>query len=814
MDVNNTRFHLLYGRTDWGSCPSLDDTAQRSLAELWALIDEKAQPPLEWNAAGGYLHLARQAPLFVSSTETTPLSLARRRGAGRDRYGHWYWIDAQQSGIRFLANGGRMSVSFWSWADRPVGCTPANDPGDFSDAASPAPEHLILRGLAVTTRHYLVVGNLTEHGLLIFDLHRGGPPMLVQWPAAVPFAPWDMAPTPDGGVLILDRDNLRYWVLDEHFRLLADTQQEAALFQPLAAPDDAPVNIARRSVQPRSYLLVAGAPDEAFAPISIETGPDGHVLVLHTSPGLPSVIDEYHKGELVEKYALKDVVTATRPGHDEEELSISAHDFAYTACCAGDVPDGPPCLEITAAQSGAARTLHLLCVARQDGNQVIAFEMNRAEHKLDAQKDYLPLRRWQGKALVAIDGKVYYDFADRWVPLQVFVDCHYERRGTLATPASFLPGNRGQQFDSGKPGCVWHRLLLDADIPPGTAIFVRARAADDDTLLAKTAWRAQPEPYLRSGGSELPFYTTPMAQDGSRQGTWELLFQEIHGRYIQVELSLEGSGRSTPRLYALRVWYPRFSYLEHYLPAIYREEPEPASFLDRWLANFEGLYTNIEDKIEHLSRLLDPRTAPAETLDWLASWLGLALDPLWTEERRRFFIGHAHELYRQRGTVPGVELALRLYLDDEIGEWLFDPTRRGTTNVRIVERFLLRNADPRLYGDPTSTTRSSDPADSAHRFTVLLPHNLTEEQQQMARRIIELEKPAHTAFELKRYWDLFRVGEARLGLDTRLCEIRLLEPLLIGGNELSAGYLEAPYPFNIRDRLITDRDRLGDFPEL
>lgn len=821
MDINGTKFHLLYGRDDWGACVAIDDAAQRPLAELWALIDASEQPPLAWHPTGKYLHLARQAPLFVSSAETAPLSLDQRRGAGRDRYGHWYWIDAQQRGIRFLANGERTSVAFWSWANQPVACPPDSVRGQFTAAVPPTPERLVLRGLAVTTRHYLVVGNLTEHGLLIFDLHRGGPPLLVQWPASVPFAPWDMAPTPDGGVLILDRDNRHYWVLDQHFRLLADTAQEAALFQPAQATADTPVNSARRTIVPHGYALTSHPATEELRPISIESGPDGHVLVLYSATGQAAVIDEYHEGTLLARYSLQDAVTAIQPDLDEGQLlSISAHDFAYTACCAGAMPDCDPCLEITAAPPstggvyGEPRMLHLLYVARSDGNQVIAFEMNRAELKLDAQKDYLPLRRWEGKALVAVAGKVSYDFADRWVPLQIFVDCRYARRGTLTTPADFLPGNRGQQFDSGEPGCVWHRLLLDADIPPGTAIFVRARAADDYTLLGQTAWQPQPAPYLRSGGSELAFHHPAMADDGRRQGTWELLLQAIKGRYLQIELTLEGSGRSTPRLAALRVWYPRFSYLDHYLPVIYREDPVPAAFLERWLANFEGLYTNIEDKIEHLPRLLDPRTAPAETLAWLASWLGLALDPLWTEERRRFFIRHAYQLYSRRGTVPGVEIALRLYLDAEVGPWLFDLDCRDTTSVRIVERFLTRNVDPRVYGDPTTETQAGNPADSAHRFTVLLPHDLTDEQQQMARRIIDLEKPAHTAFELKRYWDLFRVGEARLGLDTRLGKTTLISPVIVGASALSAAYLQAPYPFAVPDRLISDRDRLGDLPEL
>ena len=204
MDVNGTRFHLLYTQPDWGACIAMDDGSGRTLATRWALIDDEDQPPLEWsgNPTDGYLQLARQAPLFRSATETGQLDINRRRGADRDRYGHWYWIDPQQGGIRFLANDERESVKFWTWADQPVDCDPVPDGGDFVDAVEPMPDRIDLRGLAVTTRHYLVVGNVTQNGILVFDLHRGGPPLLLQWPEDTPFSPWDMAATPDGGVLI------------------------------------------------------------------------------------------------------------------------------------------------------------------------------------------------------------------------------------------------------------------------------------------------------------------------------------------------------------------------------------------------------------------------------------------------------------------------------------------------------------------------------------------------------------------------------------------------------------------------------------
>ena len=122
------------------------------------------------------------------------------------------------------------------------------------------------------------------------------------------------------------------------------------------------------------------------------------------------------------------------------------------------------------------------------------------------------------------------------------------------------------------------------------------------------------------------------------------------------------------------------------MPALYREDPVPASFLDRWLANFEGFYTDLEDKIERAASLFDPRTAPVDTLDWLACWMGLVLDPLWAEERRRFLIRHVDQLYRLRGTVPGIEIAVRLYVDKQVDDSLFDPRCLGTVRDRIVGR--------------------------------------------------------------------------------------------------------------------------------
>src|SRR5205807_4145577 len=132
-------------------------------------------------------------------------------------------------------------------------------------------------------------------------------------------------------------------------------------------------------------------------------------------------------------------------------------------------------------------------------------------------------------------------------------------------------------------------------------------------------------------------------------------------------------------------------------------------------ANFEGLYTNLEDKIEHIAELFDSRTAPVESLEWLACWFGLVLDPQWDEHRRRLLIRHIDQLYRRRGTSYGIEIALRLYLDPVVSDSLFDPSCLGTGTVRIIEQFSTRDSKNLSSSDPTNPQRSGGQSDTYQR---------------------------------------------------------------------------------------------------
>lgn len=673
MDVNGTRFHMLTGADDWE--PRLEQAAP---------VD------LRWDDERAGLGLLPHVLRFSSDTNEAPLTPEDRRGADSDAYGNIYWIDDDRRGIRLLPAGHSQAGDYWRLDDLDQVCAPEG--GAFGPLPrSLTDQPLRLCGLAVTREHYLVAGSCAPGGLFIFDLHGGGPPRRWQWPAELIFAPFDLAAAADGGVWILARRTdltpARLWRLDCHFQFLpwGDPAPAPATasedFVPMSPESGVPpARASAVSLRPGAGLAVA-----VNAPIAVQGLPDDSVLILGSSAdGGHSVIVRYRDGAFSNRVDLAGGIL----DRVLEDPHILAHDFAFLAAPT-DYPD---------------QVYGELSLVLEGGNQALVFGLHafHDEFELTLRPRYVPLRRFSGKALVSGIDAVYYDLGDRWYPLTAQPRCRFAAGARL----------EGLVFDGGEPGCVWHRVLLDACIPKGASVEVYTRAGEDRTRLDELEWTREPTPYLRGDGAEVvlyrPFSDDELAIAGT--GTWELLVQQATGRYIELALVLAGDGRTTPRIRAMRLYYPRYSYLQHYLPAVYREEPHSASFLDRYLANAEGIFSTVEDRIARAEAYFDSRTVPGESLAWLASWLGAALEEDWDEPRKRLFIENAPLLFRWRGTLIGMRALIRLATEPCPDEGLFDELRApqasgqaalGGRQVRIVERFLYRELPGVVIGDPT-----------------------------------------------------------------------------------------------------------------
>jgi phage tail-like protein len=328
-----------------------------------------------------------------------------------------------------------------------------------------------------------------------------------------------------------------------------------------------------------------------------------------------------------------------------------------------------------------------------------------------------------------------------WRPDGPGTDVIADRDGVRPRPGSAAAQFSAGPLDSGITGCEWHRILVHATVPEGSALTVATRTTD-----AGDDWTG-PDP---AGDS---------------------LVHSPPGRLLRLRLTLTGA----PVVHAIRVYYPRATSLRH-LPAIYAQQPAARDFLARFLAIFDTVRDSVAARLDDFPALLDPMATPAAFLDWLGGWLGLAGDRRIPEPRRRALLAEAHHLFHLRGTVAGVtrqvelttgvrprileHFRLRRWLHEgeRLGGELWGPAIAGRLQIgehsRIGDFRLVDTGEPDL--DPFAVL--------AHRFTVYVPARA---DRDLVRQAVDAASPAHTDADIRLVAPRMRVGvQATVGLDT------------------------------------------------
>lgn len=299
-------------------------------------------------------------------------------------------------------------------------------------------------------------------------------------------------------------------------------------------------------------------------------------------------------------------------------------------------------------------------------------------------------------------------------------------------------------LDSRRPGNVWHRVFIDACLPAGTSIEVFAKTADDllpaslqrephpdlatlqqaaaggapaeseadkvtrqtieahwDRLPLGSRVRGEMEGWLplgvldrRVGQADIanpPELRRLPSEDDLERGapdraltidTLEGLIKNDPGRYLWLRLVLRGVPKRSPAVKAIRATYPRPSMLDH-LPAFWRASAEDSMAMDHALSLFEGLYTEIDTRIDAIRELLDAELCPPDGIEWLASFLAVTFDTRVSEPVRRQLLLEAAALYRMRGTVRGLERLCAILAQGR---------------VKIVEGFRVRRRSAAYVG--------------------------------------------------------------------------------------------------------------------
>jgi phage tail-like protein len=324
-------------------------------------------------------------------------------------------------------------------------------------------------------------------------------------------------------------------------------------------------------------------------------------------------------------------------------------------------------------------------------------------------------------------------------------------------------------LDSKIPACQWHRVLLNAQVPNGTSIQIESFTSEDRQPDSKVidsqfnGWRL-----------------CVLAGDNNP----DCLIQSGPGRYLWLRLTFNSNGLASPELHSLKAFYPRASYLQ-YLPAVYQEDEDSRSFLERFLSIFQSEFDEFDRRIDRLWQLFNPGSTPEKDLGWLAGWLALVVNPDWKPAKLRSMIKNAFQTYLQRGTLAGLEQAIRDYVRVEASVVEHFRLRRlpllsiaGSVEggVRLWSPDFYKRLQLNSYSQIGSFQLISKPEPStealnwgAHQFTVFFsadPYGYDNVEQQIS-QVVEREKPAHTQHTICPVFPRFRVGvQATIGTDT------------------------------------------------
>lgn len=778
--------------------------------KFWLLADEPhwhlpgAPPALEYDAQRRSLRLARQRrELNIDEDREAAETRLETVPQARDEHGNRAWWDAEWQ--RILAVG--------------VDATPQII---YSFTEEVQLTDMALGGDGVL---YMAV----DGAVIMHDRRQRWRDVVV---SAADFSAWRLSPAPDGGCWVLDRDHRKL------ARLSGYPISDRA-YKPYTPETVRPCN--ENADPPRLIVMDQVQWPTPETPVALACSLSGELVLLSWVTDGEAVL----RG-LTQDFELSGPMTL-RGSHTPYSLAWVATGRVAVLVCGETNDETPP-----KAKSEA--------------------RVYKVDTEVSAQfpsGDLYPLKRDYGFGpfIHGLDYPPHYPTFSTSHALHRLSFPFFTRQGQAFNTGLHL------QLDSSGVDSVWHRLYLEASIPTGCGVRIWLSASNEvkdhinDTELQWFEHRFG-ERYQQGAPSDIPVASwlpqaselphhpglLPCDPEAGRKGLFTVLIQRgglkvrsLRGRYLYLKVELSGPGNATPELFAARAYASRFSYVEHYLPKLYREHtfaPEAdesgaataADFLERYINNVEGLFTTIEDKVAYSDLVSRPQTVPSEALDWLSDWIGFQFEAGWSEAQRRRFLEHAAELYRWHGTLRGLNLALEIATDS-------DGTGGGVTGGEIVvlEDYRLRRTFATIIGadldddeDPLTLggieTGNSFVGDTlfigdeqrreflalfsadldvsaaeaaaidaffdrlAFRVTILVHQNVTPQDLGMIQRMAEREVPAHVQFRvLPTSAPLLAGITALVGVDTYLTSRPKPKPARINRSYVGRGdYVMGP----------------------
>ena len=159
------------------------------------------------------------------------------------------------------------------------------------------------------------------------------------------------------------------------------------------------------------------------------------------------------------------------------------------------------------------------------------------------------------------------------------------------------------------------------------------------------------------------------------------------------------------------------------MPLVYRTDP----LAEQLCATFDDVLAPIFAALDCFAAYLDPRTAPADMLDWLAGWIGLAVNPYEPAHKRELITAGA-TLSAWRGTPRSIHdaVAVAFGRETEVIEsgsatWSTTPDSRpaGQPTPGLIVRVTVDAGDDIDARSLDALVDAVKPAHVPHRVEVV-----------------------------------------------------------------------------------------------
>ena len=251
------------------------------------------------------------------------------------------------------------------------------------------------------------------------------------------------------------------------------------------------------------------------------------------------------------------------------------------------------------------------------------------------------------------------------------------RRGKWSGRELFL----SRILDSRDPEAEWQRFTMDYNQGDNMMVALEVFTAEQEEIdgvrkiwREKEAWEAARffQKYKRA----------------EIQNPRDILLAHVKGRYLWFCLHLWGNGGSFPVIHTAEIFFGVNSWTE-LLPERYRDK---GNFLERYLAVFQTMYEEMDDRIDRGAARLDLESSDSKDFRELAKWLNMKDIHLWKEASLRKYFKEGAAVYRRRGTWEGMEELVECYTGER--PYLWEETEgKPLLTVYVRERLVPTDRD-------------------------------------------------------------------------------------------------------------------------